>query len=278
MKPELAAPCKHAGEPPENVVEKTVEVIQSLANDVEFLNSHGLTEGEYLAAFPAAIEIVRGRMAARNANRRKFLASVFVEMEKRGLISSLRIPSYGNDTIYRIGLSDQMEIAVIQKGCPDGAHSSLAWAKPEWASESYIWWVCSSTAMSPGEHVVKGINRLRGRFLAEPHSDANAIDGVIFHNEVCGTPGRPCPKLERATTIDGVRVPPPCIYVLPKSLGSHRRDLKFPQVLLALFGISESASGAFLGAVDFEKRGAQVRTTVALSFGQGRSTNFRSSR
>jgi hypothetical protein len=53
--------------------------------------------------------------------------------------------------------------------------------------------------------VAKGVNRLRQRFFGDA---TDQLDGVIFHNELCGTPQRPCPKAERGIVISGKLVPP----------------------------------------------------------------------
>lgn len=280
MTAEKAAPCRHPGAPPESVVTKVSTILTSLAEDSAYLATKGLTTEEYRRALPAAIQKIRGSQAAGNANRRQFLVRLFERMLELKLITKIESPRYGDDTVYRLSIESIGDVAIIQKGCPDGAHSSVRWTAPDWAKETYLWWICDSLTLEPGEHVGKGINRLRQRFF----SDApDAVDGVIFHNDLCGTSNRPCPKIDRALSIDGMLVPPPCVYIMPE----HRRDGQdwnwdgtrkrlFPAVLLAMFNISESDSAAHVGFVGFQKRGGSLRTTIALPFGAGRSTNFRS--
>lgn len=45
---------------------------------------------------------------------------------------------------------------------------------------------------------------------------------------LCGTKGRPCPKisldLDRATQLSGKDVPPPCLYLFPKSIPDPRNN------------------------------------------------------
>lgn len=275
-----AAPCRHAGTPPESVVERVSALVASLASDEDYLAAKGLSSDEYTRALPTAIERLRGSWAASNAERRKFLVTVFEEMRERGLISKLEMPQYGDDTIYRLTVSGFGDVAVIQKGCPDGAHSSVRWTKPTWAVETYLWWLCSSPASEPGEHVAKGINRLRQRFF----SDApDTLDGVIFHNELCGSAQRPCPKVNCAIAVGRFQTPPPCIYVMPErnpeaaewNWDGHR-TVHFPSILLSMFGIGSEASVAYVGYVGFQRRGGSLRTTIASRFGPGRSTTFRS--
>jgi hypothetical protein len=50
-------------------------------------------------------------------------------------------------------------------------------------------------------------------------SRAQRVDGLIVWDMVCGTIGRPCPKLAadptRFTTVGPFNLPPPCIYLFP---------------------------------------------------------------
>lgn len=280
MAAERAAPCRHPGAPPDAIVEKVFSIVSTLANDKAYLAQKGLTSEEYQRALPAAIEQLRGSKSASNADHRHFLVSVFEEMRSRGLISRFEVPRYGDDTVYRLTIEGLGDVAVIQKGCPDGAHSSVRWTAPDWAVETYLWWLCSSLTYAPGEHIAKGVNRLRKRFFSEAE---DALDGIIFHNELCGSADRPCPKNGRSIAIDESLVPPPCVYIMPKHIkeglewnwdGSRTR--RFPSVLLAMFGISDDDAAAYIGYVGFQKRRDSLRTTIASPFGPGRSTNFRS--
>lgn len=87
MTPAAAAPCRRVGAPPETVVERVAAVVAALASDESFLLSKGLTADEYQRALPAAIERLRGSLAASNSGRRKFLVTVFEGMRDRKLIS-----------------------------------------------------------------------------------------------------------------------------------------------------------------------------------------------
>lgn len=279
MEAEQAAPCRHTGAPPETVVTRVSGLIQELASDAAFLASRGLTPAEYALALPAALESLRGSRSASTSGRRQFLRDIFQAMLDRGLICNLAIPAYGDDTVYRLSITGFGDIAVIQKGCPDGAHSSVRWSAPDWACETYLWWLCSSLVYQPGEHVAKGGNRLRQRFF----SDApDTLDGVIFHNELCGSPDRPCPKLNHAVRIGSMFVPPPCLYVMPEKVPEAAqwnwdggRVRIFPGVLMSLFGIDQTLLPSYVGYVGFQRQHGTLRTTISSRFGPGRSTTFR---
>jgi hypothetical protein len=255
-------------------------MIRSLGTDVSLLKAHGLTSNEYVQALPVAIERLRGSAAASNSERRQFLASVCEELLSRGLISKLEKPKYGEDTVYKLTIPQYGAIAIVQKGCPDGAHSSTRWEVPSWARETYLWWLCPSLGNEPGHHISKGVYRLRKRFFSNV---AGELDGVIFHNELCGSSSRPCPKFDKAIVIDGHSVPPPCVYLMPKREitatewnWDGSRSSRFSEVLLQLFGISAEAISAYVGHVGFQKKPNWVRVSITSRFGMGKSTVFRS--
>ena len=201
MAGETATPCNHPGAPPDEVIDLVAEAVKSIARDEAFLQRHGLTAQDFDLALPAAIQRIRGSAAAGNADRREFLTDLFRRMVVSGAISDFETPDYGKDTVYRLHINGVGSVAIIQKGCPDGAHSSVAWSAPEWAKETYLWWLCDSLQYEPGEHVAKGVNRLRKRFFSDAYRDS--IDGIIFHNSMCGSPLRPCPKISRAIELGG---------------------------------------------------------------------------
>ena len=277
---EDVAPCRHPGAPLPAIVDRVTSLIESLAHDASYLSSKGLTTQEYAQALPAAIEKLRGSQSASNVNRRSFLIAFFNEMQARGQITGFEMPRYGDDTIYRLAVPGIGSVAIIQKGCPDGQHSSVNWKRPDWATEAYLWWLCSSMTYEPGVHVWKGVGRLRQRFFSNA---PDTIDGVIFHSELCGSPSRPCPKSSNAINIDGRGVPPPCLYVMPeRSDGASdwnwngQREVRFPRALYAMFEIPAGSSAAYTGHVGFQKRGSEMRTTVSCLFGPGRAGSHRS--
>lgn len=285
MAGENAAPCRHPGAPPEEVIDLVVGAVKAIAADEAFLRRRGLTSRDFELALPAAIQRIRGSAAASNADRRNFLVALLQHMATEEVISSFDTPDYGDDTVYRLYINGIGSVAIIQKGCPDGAHSSVNWSAPSWANETYLWWLCDSLQYEPGEHVAKGVNRLRNRFFSPEYADA--VDGVIFHNPTCGTTLRPCPKVARAVEVDGKKVPPPCVWIMPERHDLHverpaewnwtgNRTRRFPAVLLSAFGIDANEVPLYTGHVGFSKGQRGMRTTIASRYGAGRSTIFRS--
>jgi len=275
-----AAPCRHTGAPPDEIIDLVATAVKTLANDPEFLQSRGLTPQDFELALPAAIQRIRGSSAADNVDRRQFLTALFRHMANVGVITGFEVPQYGDDTVYRLYVEGFGSVAVIQKGCPDGAHSSVAWTAPEWAKETYLWWLCDSLQCEPGEHVAKGVNRLRNRFFSTEYVDT--VDGVIFHNATCATALRPCPKMVRAIEINERMVPPPCVWVMPeRTVGidwnwDGSRVRRFPAVLLSAFGINVQEVALYTGYVGFSRGTGGTRTAISSRYGPGSSTTYRS--
>ena len=277
---EQAAPCRHRGAPPDAVVAQVVRIIQAIGEDDTYLSARGLSAEEFRLALPVAIEQMRGRSSASNKERRDFLTLMLDHLVAAGAITGYVPPRYGSDTVYRLAVPDLGDVAIVQKGCPDGRHSSVAWSVPDWAAETYVWWLCPSLKNDPGWHVSAGVKRLRAEFFS---SRPDALDGVIFHNRTCGTDQRPCPKMRQAVRIGDTDVPPPCIWVLPKrALGTEHnwhgaRTLRFPSVLLSAFGIKAPHSPLYTGYVGFRDSSSTRRTTITSRFGPGKTTTSRSS-
>ncbi|WP_192255600.1 hypothetical protein [Mesorhizobium caraganae] len=278
MAAEEAAPCRHRGAPPEEVVARVAEIIEAISNDADYLYRRGISAEEFDLALPVAIEKIRGSRSASSGDRKDFLLQMFSHMQSTGAISSFLAPKYGDDTVYRLTVPELGDVAVVQKGCPDGKHSSVAWSVPEWAVETYLWWVCPSLKGDPGWHVSAGVKRLRGEFFS---TRPDALDGVIFHGSLCGSDLRPCPKKARSVRIGDADVPPPCVWIMPERGSGPEynwtatRQRRFPAVLLSSFGISAAESPLFTGNVGF-RAGAREGTIITSRFGSGCSTSSRS--
>lgn len=287
MAGESAAPCNHPGAPPEEVIDLVATAVRAIAEDATFLQRQGLTKQDFELALPAAIQRIRGSAAADNSDRRLFLKDLLQNLVASGTILAFETPDYGDDTVYRLYVEGIGSVAIIQKGCPDGVHSSVTWSSPDWADETYLWWLCDSLTNSPGVHVTKGVNRLRNRFFSEEYSDA--VDGVIFHNATCGSSLRPCPKISRSLKIRDKLIPPPCIWVMPERTSiTNNSDIKkdwnweggrsqgFPAILLSAFGIEAREAPLFIGHIGFLKGARGTRTTISSRYGAGASTTYRS--
>jgi hypothetical protein len=81
----------------------------------------------------------------------------------------------------------------------------------------------SSGGADPRHNVWSGIHT---RLSAEIIFHSQRVDGLIVGDMVCGTIGRPWPKLaadpSRATEVGRFRLPLPCVYVFPATIAAAR--------------------------------------------------------
>ncbi|MFJ4412600.1 hypothetical protein [Streptomyces sp. NPDC088910] len=280
---EEASPCRHAGAPTPSVIARVNAVIAQLGDRKDLLEEFGLSPAEFQQALPAAIEASRGSRSAGQSNRRLFVRELLQQLVQDGAIRDFVAPKPGEDTVYRLKIDGfDRDVGIIQKGCPDGAHSSKTMTVPEWAGETYLWWLCDSLANEPGEHVHKGVGRLQSGFFDE---NARKLAGVIFYNHLCGSLQRECPKARRTLVIDGNPMPPPCIYVMPDWDGNATawnwnglQERAFPTILLRAFGVPEAEVPVFTGQIGFRHRPNSRRAAMNITsrFGISRTTQHRS--
>src|SRR5260370_24203869 len=93
-------------------------------------------------------------------------------------------------------------LSVIElKGCLDGNNTNI-FERPAHAQEFIIWSVCTNGAADPRHNVWSGIHT---RLSAEIIENGKLLDGLMVWDWLCGTIGRPCPKLlgdeRRSTTV-----------------------------------------------------------------------------
>src|SRR5580658_3838329 len=82
------------------------------------------------------------------------------------------------------------------KGCLDGNNTTI-YERPPHAQEFIIWSLCSNRGADPRHNAWSGIHT---RLSADIIERAQQVDGVIIWDWVCGTIGRPCPKLRADPT------------------------------------------------------------------------------
>jgi hypothetical protein len=278
-----ASPCRHADAPSDWIIERIVRLLESdIPLQAEFLGRFGLTPEEYQTGYRVAIERVRGRISASDKFKKSFVRKIFEAGLQNGQFSSVTLEEGSMTKVYRVQLASGKTVGVIRKGCPDGNHTTR-WEKPLWAEELYLWWLCpESRVHEPGESVWKGVARIKKKLLAEPQ---NRLDGVIFFDESCGTVVRPCPKRAYALVLGEVRLPPPCIYILPGDLNASvgrlnwngGRNMDFPRALLSVFGVPPDSTPDYAGFVGVEVLNSGIRQVrISSNYGEGRITSVTS--
>jgi hypothetical protein len=215
-------PCQQ-NEELQRLIREYVEVLKTEAHK---LGTHGLSEKEFYnsGVFRGAIERTRGQFSATMRDKREFGRHVLNYMQDQGFIQDWESAGEANRHDYVVRLKTGRVGAIELKGCLDGNNTNI-FERPAHAQEFIIWSVCTNPGADPRLNAWSGIHT---RLSAEIITRQQRIDGVMIWDMVCGTVGRPCPKLadapERATVVAHYLLPPPCIYVMPATIPSPRNN------------------------------------------------------
>jgi hypothetical protein len=199
---------------------------ETLKTEAHKLGTHGLTEAEFYNSglFRGAIERIRGQYSATMREKRDFVSRILNHMQDSGFITEWNSAGDSNRHDYMVTLPTG-RIAVIElKGCLDGNNTNI-FERPPQAQEFIIWSVCTNPGADPRHNVWSGVHT---RLSAEIIFRSQRVDGLIVWDMVCGTIGRPCPKLaldpSRTTIVGPFTLPPPCVYVFPATIPSVRNN------------------------------------------------------
>ncbi len=253
------------------------EFTETLKTDAHRLGTHGLTENDFYngGLFRGAIERARGQFAASMSVKREFVRHVLNYMQDRHLITTWESSGGANRHDYVVTMPTGRITGVELKGCLDGNNTTI-FSRPANAQEFVIWSVCTNPGADPRKNAWSGIHT---RLSAEIVSNGVRVDGVAIWDMVCGTIGRPCPKVvnapERMTDVGPYKLPPPCLYVFPGTIPTPRNnplataqaldDVQFFRALHTLFhGRDEEVN-----YVDFEVQhfGAETQRRTRIRRG-----------
>ncbi len=239
-------------------IERFAEVLKTQAHT---LGEHGLDEAEFYQSpiFRGAIEKLRGEYSATMRGKREFVQHVLNHMEDGGHIASWDRTQGKARNDYYVRLNSDRLAVIDLKGCLDGENTNK-FERPADADEFITWSLCTNTGADPRRNAWSGIHT---RLSAEMISRDKRVDGVVIWDMICGTLGRPCPKLAtlgasvRRTAVGPFLTPPPCIYVFPATIPSRGQPQASAQALeavelLAAFHAAFSGDPAEVNYVDFE--------------------------
>ena len=251
---------------------KIKEFAETLKTQSHTLGEHGLSEQEFYDSglFRGAIERIRGQFAATMKGKREFVSAILDYLQEGGHIAEWKSTGESNRHDYTVTMNSGRTAVIELKGCLDGNNTNI-FERPPNAREFVIWSVCTNPGADPRHNAWSGIHT---RLSAEIISRKERVDGVIIWDMVCGTLGRPCPKIStdarRATTVGSYRLPPPCIYVTPATIPSPRNNPS-PKAqnlddveILAAFNACFGGRDEEINFIDFEvgyQENDTVRTT-----------------
>lgn len=202
------------------------EYAEVLKKDAHNLGNHGLTEEEFYDSglFRGAIERIRGQFSASMTDKREFVSAVLDDLKSVGFIKDWDPTGTRNRHDYSLSLPNGKVVAIELKGCLDGNNTNI-FERPPNAEEFIVWSVCTNPGADPQHNVWSGLHTRLG---AEIISKNQVIDGVVVWDMVCGTVGRPCPKLNaapnRVNELGKYHLPPPCLYAFPATVPSPRNN------------------------------------------------------
>lgn len=228
---------------------KIEEFAEVLKTEAHKLGAHGMSEQEFFESglFRGAVERIRGQFSATMRDKRDFVRQVLDHMQDRSYIASWESEGDSNRHDYTITLPGGRIAVVELKGCLDGNNTTI-FERPTHAQEFLLWSVCSNPNADPRHNVWSGVHT---RLSAEIISSQKQVDGLIVWDWLCGTDTRPCPKLagglSRLTTIGPYRVPPPCIYLFPRTIPSVRNNPNPEPHAIQDVGFLSALQACFLG-------------------------------
>jgi hypothetical protein len=200
---------------------------RAILSEAPRIGKHGLNEKDFWSSgiFRSAIERLRGIQAASMTQKRAFMDEVLGCLKSSGSIRSWDFVGVRERHDYVVEMADGRTSIIETKGCLDGNNTNIFERPPE-ADEFVIWSLCQNPGSDPRHNAWSGIHTRLG---AEIIHRKQRVDGLVIWDMVCGTIGRPCPKLvanpKRATKLGSGRVvPPPCVYLFPRTLPDPRNN------------------------------------------------------
>lgn len=213
-----------------DAIRRVNEYTEALRSAAPGIGSHGLTEDQFWESglFYSAVERLRGSRAAATSTKKRFITDVLAALKERAVIDGWHSAESKDRHDFEVQLGDGRVCVIEAKGCLDGNNTNI-YERPPNADEFVIWSLCQNAAADPRKNVWSGIHT---RLSAEIIYRKEVVDGVIVWDSLCGTLGRPCPKVEAEkgrARLGQRRVPPPCIYLFPRTVPDPRNNPKPPQ-------------------------------------------------
>ena len=227
--------------------ETVTNFVDNLQEVAHTIGNHGLTKEQFWESgiFRGAMERIRGTQSATMANKKDFMSAILEYLQQNKVIEKWDFSGAGERHDYEILLKDGWNTIIETKGCLDGNNTNI-FERPPQADEFIIWSLCQNSASDPRYNAWSGIHTRLG---AEIIHRRQLVDGVVIWDMLCGTTGRPCPKIKqnpsRLTKVDGFCVPPPCLFLMPRSVPNARNnsqpstkkldDMPFMKALFSVF-------------------------------------------
>ncbi len=252
-----------------DMVEKYAEALRTAAPTI---GDHGLTPAEFQRSglFRSAIERLRGQQAAATKEKYAFVERALDQLQAAGLIADHKFTGAGDRHDFHVYMPGKRVCVFEAKGCLDGNNTTI-FQRPPNAEEFLIWSLCQNQGSDLRAGVWSGTHtRIGAKIIAENVH----VEALIVWDALCGSPGRPCPKLAegRGLKVDGVMIPPPCIYLFPRTIPDPRNNPKPPMPRLSEVALAAALLQHFGGderdvtevQIEARMKGASVERKTSL--------------
>lgn len=202
------------------------EYSDALKASAHTIGSHGLSREDFEESglFKSAIERIRGQQAATTNIKYAFIEDTLKFLQSKDLIKYYEYVGSRDRHDFEVYFHDGRLCCIEAKGCLDGNNTNI-FVRPQNADEFIIWSLCQNPGSDPRHNAWSGIHT---RLSAEIVARRERVDGLIIWDMLCGTLARPCPKLEaypdNFTILSNKHVPPPCIYLFPRTIPDARNN------------------------------------------------------
>lgn len=261
----------------DGMAEMVEEYAEALRTAAPTIGDHGLAPDEFWSSglFRSAIERLRGQQAAATKDKYDFIKWALEQLKAAGVIEDFKYTGAGDRHDFHIYMPSERVCVVEAKGCLDGNNTTI-YERPPNADEFMIWSLCQSQGSNLRAGVWSGAHsRIGGSIIATNVH----VEALIVWDALCGGPKRPCPKIAegRGVEVDGVKIPPPCIYLFPRTIPDPRNNpkpfmVKLPDVALA------SALLKHFGGDDRDVTEVQIEARMKGTNLQRQTTLIRSGR
>jgi hypothetical protein len=254
-------------------IERYAKEIKKIAPSI---GDHGLSEEEFWDSriFHSAIEKIRGTRSSSMQEKKEFVTKIVNLLEEKKLINSHEFTGSRNRHDYLLRFPKERQSVIEAKGCLDGNNTTI-FTRPPNADEFVIWSLCQNPGADPKHNIWSGIHtRLGAKIVAEKVK----VDALVVWDMLCGTPLRRCPKpkTDKWLQIDKLLLPPPCIYLFPRTIPDPRdnkkpailnlKEVSFASALNKLFGGTAEIVNVH---IEVDNKGADViRKTTLESRGK----------
>ena len=235
---------------PAGLQKKILAYADALIAAAPSIGEHGMDAEEFRDSgiFESAIEKLRGRRSASMAEKKQFIESALARMKRHGRIANFEFTGAGDRHDYQITLNSDKISIIESKGCLDGQNTTV-YTRPPNADEFIIWSLCQNKGADPKHNLWSGVHtRIGGKIIAEKER----VDALIVWDMLCGTEYRPCPKIAQGRGIGAGEqtIPPPCIYLFPRTIPDPRNNTAPAVWRLDEVGFADALLQEFGGTAD----------------------------